>query len=155
MRRDDSGLDALRMFLIAAAFAALLYVGYRSAIVLEDSTSSKQFGYIPDAPATRAFLKTLERPMFAEAGQDAIAKAKGVDTMLSALASRLAGAWDPISLSRLIIRPAAGRMLRSSSPQNRFMAGAVVRPEALSLPATPTGATEGPPLNGSAECQAA
>ena len=88
MRRDDSGLDSLRMFLIAAAFAALLYVGYRSAIVLEDSTSSKQFGYIPDAPATRAFLKTLERPMFAEAGQDAIAKAKGVDTMLYRHADR-------------------------------------------------------------------
>lgn len=40
------------------------------------------FGYTPDPEGVEEFLAELERPLFAQAGADAIAKAKGVDTFL-------------------------------------------------------------------------
>jgi len=41
-----------------------------------------QFGYVPDPEGTRQFLATLDKPFFAQAGADAMDKAKGVDTFL-------------------------------------------------------------------------
>lgn len=41
-----------------------------------------QYGYLPDPVGTRQFLAELDRPTFAEAGREAMEKAKGVDTFL-------------------------------------------------------------------------
>lgn len=41
-----------------------------------------QFGYTPDPAGTKAFLATLEKPFFAQAGAEAMDKARGVDTFL-------------------------------------------------------------------------
>lgn len=40
------------------------------------------YGYRPDPVGTKAFLSELDRPLFSDAGEDVIKKAKGVDTFL-------------------------------------------------------------------------
>jgi hypothetical protein len=41
-----------------------------------------QYGYLPDPVGTRQFLAELDRPTFAEAGREAMDRARGVDTFL-------------------------------------------------------------------------
>ena len=45
-------------------------------------TGASQFGYVPDPVGTKQFLAQLEKPTFRQAGADAVAQAKGVDTFL-------------------------------------------------------------------------
>lgn len=45
-------------------------------------TGNSNYGYTPDPAGTREFLRELDKPNFRQAGADAVAKAKGVDTFL-------------------------------------------------------------------------
>jgi hypothetical protein len=45
-------------------------------------TGDTNYGYTPDPVGTRQFLDELEQPNFRQAGADAVAKAKGIDTFL-------------------------------------------------------------------------
>ena len=44
--------------------------------------AEENFGYKPDPLDTKAFLEELDRPLFSDAGEDVIKKAKGIDTFL-------------------------------------------------------------------------
>jgi len=45
-------------------------------------TGNTNYGYTPDPAGTREFLAELDKPNFRQAGADAVAKAKGIDTFL-------------------------------------------------------------------------
>lgn len=62
---------------------AILAAGLALLLTLQQSgPSSGNFGYTPNPEGTAAFLTELDRPLFSEAGQDAIANARGVNTLL-------------------------------------------------------------------------
>lgn len=64
--------------LLGVAAAAILYgIGVSSR-----PTLAGQYGYVPDPAGTRQFLAELDHPTFADAGRDAMANARGVDTFL-------------------------------------------------------------------------
>ena len=48
----------------------------------EAKWAGEDYGYSPDPQGTALFLSELEKPLFADAGEDVIKKAKGVDTFL-------------------------------------------------------------------------
>ena len=80
MRRVDSWHWRASAAVVLIAIAAM--VALRSAMVLERSIGSDNFGYTPDPEATRAFLGELEHPLFRDAGAEVIAQAKGKDAYL-------------------------------------------------------------------------
>lgn len=51
-------------------------------------TGRTNYGYTPDPEGTAGFLRELKEPNFRQAGADAVAKAKGVDTFLYRYADR-------------------------------------------------------------------
>jgi hypothetical protein len=51
-------------------------------------TGRTNYGYTPDPQGTAGFLRELKEPNFRQAGADAVAKAKGVDTFLYRYADR-------------------------------------------------------------------
>ncbi len=67
----------------AAAIVLLLGIGAFLAFRRDPAAiAQSRYGYQPDAEATQRFLSELEKPMFAQAGQDCIAKSKSRDTFL-------------------------------------------------------------------------
>lgn len=80
MRRDSAWGTYFAVVLFA--IAALLAV--ESWQMLERTVREPGYGqgYVPDLAATREFLGELEHPTFADAGADALASYKGVDTFL-------------------------------------------------------------------------
>ena len=86
MPRDENGdllvYDPLswRAILGGILVAVAAWVATRALTHVERAAGG--FGYTPDPVATREFLAELEKPTFRQAGADAVAKAKGVDTFL-------------------------------------------------------------------------
>lgn len=66
---------AAAVLLVAAAVIAAYYV---PAAKRDD----ENFGYTPDPAGVREFLAELEQPLFAQAGAEAIRRARGVETFL-------------------------------------------------------------------------
>jgi hypothetical protein len=81
MRRGDTlaGRLAIAAVLLAAAWFAARWSFAPEAPRAADGFG---FGYTPNPDGTREFLATLDAPTFAEAGADAVAKTKNVDTFL-------------------------------------------------------------------------
>ena len=80
MSRDDKdGID-LRYVIAGLLCTLCVYLAFVSAVRLENSVS--RFGYVADPDGTKRFLQELDKPNFQQAGAEAIAKAKGVDTFL-------------------------------------------------------------------------
>jgi hypothetical protein len=78
MPRSRYSLGAIAFICFAALLGTIVQlVTHRVFTHLEAN-----FGYTPNPEATREFLSQLEQPTFAEAGEDAIKQAKGVDTFL-------------------------------------------------------------------------
>jgi hypothetical protein len=59
----------------------LIAVGMATATFFAGPVPAK-FGYTPDPDGTKRFLSELDKPLFAQAGEDAIREAKGKDTFL-------------------------------------------------------------------------
>jgi len=72
MRSSDSRITILIILAILALVSLLSRTG----------DQDKDYGYKPNPAGTRDFLRELERPLFRDAGVEAIAKARGVDTFL-------------------------------------------------------------------------
>lgn len=62
---------ALLLIAVGMAVAAFIY-----------KPTTQRFGYTPDPDGTRKFLSELDKPLFAQAGEEAIREAKGKDTFL-------------------------------------------------------------------------
>ena len=73
------------VFVIAMAILGALVerVTHKAASAIEG-----RFGYTPDPVGTREFLRTLDRPLFADAGAAVIKQAKQVDTFLYRFADK-------------------------------------------------------------------
>ena len=69
----------IRKFL---AFLAGLLAVIVAAVALRPQRPADEFGFIPDPQATKEFLRELDRPYFADAGREIVAKARRVDTFL-------------------------------------------------------------------------
>lgn len=68
---------------IARTLALALVLGALFVVVAQSwRTTSSQFGYTPDPDGTRQFLSELDKPLFSQAGEEAIREAKGKDTFL-------------------------------------------------------------------------
>lgn len=76
-RRDRWSISAV-VFVIAMAILGVFVERATKRAV----DAAGQYGYVPDPEGTRQFLATLDKPFFAQAGADAMDKAKGVDTFL-------------------------------------------------------------------------
>lgn len=75
MQRDERAIVAAVLLVTAAVFALYwLPVGPQPA--------GQNFGYAPDPAATRAFLRELKQPTFAQAGAEIMRAAQGRDTFL-------------------------------------------------------------------------
>lgn len=72
-----TNLRAVAIILLLGIVAFLAFRRDPAAI-----TAQSRYGYTPDAEATQRFLAELEQPMFAQAGKECLAKAKGRDTLL-------------------------------------------------------------------------
>ena len=77
MRQGSSSKLELR---VLAAVA--LFVAAGIAFSLLPSRSASNFGYTPDPEGTKEFLSELDKPLFAQAGAEAIREARGKDTFL-------------------------------------------------------------------------
>lgn len=75
MPRGDSNW---RLAVGLALLAAAAYAVYGRS----PSRPDARFGYTPDPAATREFLRELDKPLFAQAGEEAIRESKRVDTFL-------------------------------------------------------------------------
>ncbi len=78
MPQENKGLISIKgiatgLLLIAVGMAVAAYI-YRPA--------PKKFGYTPDPDGTKQFLSELDKPLFAQAGEEAIRESKGKDTFL-------------------------------------------------------------------------
>jgi hypothetical protein len=76
--QENKGLISIKgiatgLLLIAVGMAVAAYI-YRPA--------PKKFGYTPDPDGTKQFLSELDKPLFAQAGEEAIRESKGKDTFL-------------------------------------------------------------------------
>lgn len=76
MLRDD--IHPVRFILAAILLALAVY----TAVSRRWTPTVGQYGYNPDPEGTAEFLRELEHPTFSEAGPEAVAQAKGVDTFL-------------------------------------------------------------------------
>lgn len=76
MLQRDEHLPRWRIAGVAALLVFLAWWGR------QPDEQDSNFGYTPDPAGVREFLGELDQPLFAEAGADAIQKAKGVDTFL-------------------------------------------------------------------------
>lgn len=77
MQRDSSTHPYVRtavVCLVLSAAGLLAVQGYRA--------RPERFGYTPDPEGTRQFLNELDKPLFAQAGAEAIREAQGKDTFL-------------------------------------------------------------------------
>jgi len=89
MPRDENG-DLLvydpmswRALLGGVLVAVAAWMATRALFHAERAiTGNTNYGYTPDPAGTREFLSELDKPNFRQAGADAVAKAKGVDTFL-------------------------------------------------------------------------
>ena len=78
MPRNRLTASALWFTVVASFIGAVVQLAtFRLASKLENN-----FGYQPNPAGTQQFLAELQQPTFAQAGADAVAKAKGVDTYL-------------------------------------------------------------------------
>lgn len=64
-----------------ATWLLLIAVGMAVAAFIY-KPAPKKFGYTPDPDGTRKFLSELDKPLFSQAGEEAIREAKGKDTFL-------------------------------------------------------------------------
>jgi len=80
MRRDDR----LPQLMAAALLAGMAFVVSLELLWRERpaAVGGNQFGYTPDPEGVAAFMASLPQPMFRQAGADAMAKSKGLDTFL-------------------------------------------------------------------------
>jgi hypothetical protein len=89
MPRDENG-DLLvydpmswRALLGGVLVAVAAWMATRALFHAERAiTGNTNYGYTPDPAGTREFLSELDKPNFRQAGADAVAKAKGIDTFL-------------------------------------------------------------------------
>jgi hypothetical protein len=78
MPRSRITVSALAFVVVASFVGAVVqFLTYKAAQGIDNN-----FGYQPNPTATREFLGELKEPTFAQAGAEAIAKAKGKDTYL-------------------------------------------------------------------------
>jgi hypothetical protein len=89
MPRDESD-DQLdwRLVFLSLTLVFLAWMAAQGVKTRDVGVARDRFGYTPDADGTRAFLRELEQPLFAQAGAEVIAKARGVDTFLYRYADR-------------------------------------------------------------------
>jgi hypothetical protein len=76
--QENKGLISIKgiatgLLLIAVGMAVAAYI-YKPA--------PKKFGYTPDPDGTKQFLSELDKPLFAQAGEEAIRESRGKDTFL-------------------------------------------------------------------------
>jgi len=76
--------SAIAFVVVMAALGALVQ---RYTLHLAERVE-RATGYVPDPDGTRAFLSQLDQPTFRQAGAEAIAQAKGVDTFLHRYADK-------------------------------------------------------------------
>lgn len=81
MRRDSHGID-WRIIGIALVFIACAVLAGMMARSLDRTIQGNNFGYTPNPEATRQFLRELDKPRFAQAGAEVVAKAAGRDAFL-------------------------------------------------------------------------
>jgi hypothetical protein len=81
MRRDSQRVDWL---LIGVAIAGIACALFAAAMMrrIESTIDGRNFGYTPNPEATRQFLAELDKPRFAQAGAEVVAKAQGKDAFL-------------------------------------------------------------------------
>lgn len=77
-RGERWSISAVAFVIVMAILGVFVERATRRAV----DAAAGQFGYTPDPEGTQAFLATLDKPFFAQAGADAMDKAKGVDTFL-------------------------------------------------------------------------
>ena len=68
--------------LVSAIALCLILAAAGLAVVRVIRSTPGNFGYTPDPDGTKEFLKELDKPLFAQAGEGAIKEAKGKDTFL-------------------------------------------------------------------------
>jgi hypothetical protein len=82
MRRDSES-KYYRLALAGALLGLAVLVAVRAGVLLEGTIGfAGRYGYTPNPAGTREFLEELERPRFAQAAPECMAKASGVDTFL-------------------------------------------------------------------------
>ncbi len=82
MRRDSES-KYYRLALAGALLGLSVLVAVRAGVLLEGTIGfGGRYGYTPNPAGTREFLEELERPRFAQAAPECMAKAAGVDTFL-------------------------------------------------------------------------
>ena len=63
-------------------FVAGLLLALGTYMAMQRPTKDENYGYTPDPQGVEEFLAELDQPLFAQAGAEAIRKARGVDTFL-------------------------------------------------------------------------
>lgn len=80
MRRDSS--HSWRLAAVAVLLSLAAAMAYRELGRRPEPASAGDYGYTPNPTGTKAFLRELDKPLFADAGADVIRQAKGKDTFL-------------------------------------------------------------------------
>jgi hypothetical protein len=84
MPRSKYDASALAFVVLAAFLGALVQIGTSRVV----SHIESRFGYVPNPEGTKRFLSELDKPLFAQAGEEAIKEVKGKDTFLYRSASK-------------------------------------------------------------------
>ena len=74
--------ESKKSLVLSAAVLCLILTAAGLAAVRLFQQTQGNFGYTPDPEGTKEFLKELDKPLFSQAGEEAIKEAKGKDTLL-------------------------------------------------------------------------
>lgn len=82
MQRASHGIDWRLVAVAVVGIACAVFAGAMMRGIESTFFRGNNFGYTPNPEATRQFLRELDKPFFAQAGADVIAKAQGRDAFL-------------------------------------------------------------------------